>query len=83
MGREHRELAENNPHKIKRKQVIDTIDQRVHRGTIAPELAEIMKGLARNKCDRALSDAKYANTRYTAEMALDFLEEEARRILGK
>ena len=82
MGREHRELDENNPHKIKRKQVIDTIDQRVHRGTIAPELAEIMKGLARNKCDRALSNAKYANTRYTAEMALDFLEKEARRILG-
>ena len=82
MGREYRELAENNPHKVKRKQVIDTIDQRVHRGTMAPELAEIMKGLARNKCDRALSDAKYANTRYNAEMVLDFLEEEARRILG-
>ena len=50
---------------------------------VESELAEIMKMLARNKCDRALSDAKYATTRYTAEMALDFLEEEARRILGK
>ena len=83
MGREYRELAENNPHKTKRKKVIDTIDQRVHRGTMASDLAEIMKMLSRNKCDRALGDAKYANTRYTAEMALDFLEEEARRILGK
>ena len=83
MGREYRELADNNPHKIKRKQAIDAIDQRVHRGTMAIELAEIMKTLARNKCDRALSDAKYANTRYNAEMVLDFLEEDARRILGK
>lgn len=83
LGREHRELAENNPHKIKRKQVVDAIDQRLHRETITPELAEIMKQLARNKCDRALSDSKYANTRYSAEMELEALELEACRVLEK
>lgn len=77
LGREARELAADDPRKIKCKQAIDAIDQRLHRGTISQELAERMKELARNYRDRAIMDSGYANGKYLDDMELTALETEA------
>lgn len=81
LGRERRELAENDPRKIKYKQVIDCIDQRLHRGTMSSELAQAMKALARDHRDRAIMDAAYANKQYLSDMELANLEAEVSKVM--
>lgn len=77
LGREARELAANDPRKMKCKQAIDAIDQRLHRGTISQKLAEQMKDLARDHRDKAIMDSDYANGKYLEDMELTALEAEA------
>lgn len=77
LGRERREQAGNDPAKVKCRQVIDAIDQRLHRGTIDRTLGEQIKELAREKRDKAIMNAAYANSDYQQEMELDALEQEA------
>lgn len=81
LGRERREQAGNDPAKVKCKQVIDAVDQRLHRGTMSSELAQAMKALARDHRDRAIMDAAYAKEQYLMEMELDALEQEAAALL--
>ena len=81
LGRECREQASNDPAKVKCKQVIDAIDQRLHRGTMDRALGEQIKGLAREKRDKAIMNAAYANSDYQQETELDALEQEAAALL--
>jgi len=81
LGRERREQAGNDPAKVKCKQVIDAIDQRLHRGTMDRVLGEQIKELAREKRDKAIMDSTYANGDYAQEMDLDALEQEAAALL--
>lgn len=81
LGRERREQAGNDPVKVKCKQVIDAIDQRLHRGSINRALGEQIKELAREKRDKAIMDSTYANSNYQQEMELDALEREAAVLL--
>ncbi len=81
LGRERREQAGNDPAKVKCKQVIDAIDQRLHRGTMDRALGEQIKELAREKRDRAIMDAAYSKKQYLMEMELDTLEREAATLL--
>lgn len=81
LGRERREQAGNDPAKVKCKQVIDAIDQRLHRGTMDRALGEQIKELAREKRDKAIMSSAYANSDYQQEMDLDALEQEAANLL--
>ena len=80
LGKERRELAADDPWRVKFRQTVDAIDQRIHRGTLSKTLGEQMKELARNKRDVALMNATYANGAYLTEMNLASLEAEAKRL---
>ena len=72
-GREKRELADDHPLKVIYNRRMNTIQVYVRRGTLDDVTAEKMKRLARNKLERAISDAAYANGSYADEMEQDAL----------
>jgi hypothetical protein len=76
-GREKRELADDHPLKVIYNRRMNTIQVYVRRGTLNEATSEKMKRLARNKLERAISDAAYANGSYAEEMEQDALLTEA------
>ena len=76
-GREKRELADDHPLKVIYNRRMNTIQVYVRRGTLDEVTAEKMKRLARNKLERAISDAAYASGSYADEMEQDALLREA------
>ena len=76
-GRKERELAEDHPWNILYKRVAEAVDKRRQRKKIDPALARMMKKLAKDKLQRAISDSRYANGEYKQEMELSALEAEA------
>ena len=76
-GREKRELADDHPLKVIYNRRMNTIQVYMRRGTLDETTAEKMKRLARNKLERAISDAAYANGSYAEEMEQDALLTEA------
>ena len=76
-GREKRELADDHPLKVIYNRRMNTIQVYLRRGTLNEATAEKMKRLARNKLERAISDAAYANGSYADEMEQDALLTEA------
>lgn len=76
-GREKRELADDHPLKVIYNRRMNTIQVYVRRGTLDEATAEKMKRLARNKLERAISDAAYASGSYADEMEQDALLSEA------
>ena len=76
-GREKRELADDHPLKVIYNRRMNTIQAYMRRGTLDEATAEKMKRLARNKLERAISDAAYANGSYADEMEQDALLAEA------
>ena len=76
-GREKRELADDHPLKVIYNRRMNTIQVYLRRGTLDEATAEKMKRLARNKLERAISDAAYANGSYADEMEQDALLTEA------
>ena len=77
-GREQRELADDHPIKAIYTRRMNTITQYLHRGTLDEQTAAVMKRLAKNKMERAISDHVYAKGSYEAEMSQDVLLNEAR-----
>ena len=77
-GREQRELADDHPIKAIYTRRMNTITQYLHRGTLDEQTAAVMKRLAKNKMERAISDHVYAKSSYEAEMSQDALLSEAR-----
>ena len=80
-GRKERELAEDHPWNILYKRVAEAVDKRRQRKKIDPALARMMKKLAKDKLQRAISDSRYANGEYKQEMELSTLEAEALALL--
>lgn len=78
-GREKRELADDHPVKVIYNRRMNTIQVYLRRGTLDEATAEKMKRLARNKMERAISDATYANGSYAKEMEQESLFTEATR----
>ena len=76
-GREKRELADDHPLKVIYNRRMNTIQVYMRRGTLDEATAKKMKRLARNKLERAISDAAYANGSYADEMEQDALLTEA------
>ncbi len=76
-GREHRELADDHPLKQIYERRLNTINRYVKRGTLDEATAKAMKKLAKNKMLRAISDVRYAQSRYKEEMVQDALLAEA------
>ena len=76
-GREKRELADDHPLKVIYNRRMNTIQVYLRRGTLDEATAEKMKRLARNKLERAISDAAYATSNYADEMEQDALLTEA------
>ena len=76
-GREQRELADDHPIKAIYTRRMNTITQYLHRGTLAKQTAAVMKRLAKNKMERAISDHVYAKGSYETEMSQDALLKEA------
>ena len=76
-GREQRELADDHPIKAIYTRRMNTITQYLHRGTLDKQTAAVMKKLAKNKMERAISDHVYAKGNYEAEMSQDALLNEA------
>ena len=72
-GREKRELADDHPLKVIYNRRMNTIQVYLRRGTLDEATAEKMKRLARDKLERAISDAAYANGSYADEMEQDAL----------
>lgn len=77
-GREQRELANNHPLKQIYERRLNTINRYLQRGTIDPELAAVMKKLAKDKLYRAISNVAYAQGDYEKEMEQSSLMEEAK-----
>ena len=77
-GREQRELAADHPLKKIYERRMNTITQALGRGTMDEQLAAIMKKLAKDKMQRAVSDVRYAQGSYAAEMEQDALLAEAK-----
>ena len=73
MGREYREQAHNNPVLVLYHQTVNTIDQRVTRGTLEPDIAEKAKADAKNCKDMAIAFNEYANGDYKTDMDADAL----------
>lgn len=73
MGREHRELARNNPVLVPYHQTVNIIDQRVARGTLDRGVADRAKADAKNCKDMAIAFAEYANSDYKTDMDADAL----------
>ena len=76
-GREQRELADDHPVKQIYEKRLNTINRYVKRGTLATDLAEVMKQLAKDKMLRALSNVAYAKGAYEKEMDQAALKKEA------
>ena len=76
-GREQRELADDHPLKQIYEKRLNTINRYVKRGTLATDLAEVMKKLAKDKMLRALSNVAYAKGDYEKEMGQAALKKEA------
>ena len=76
-GREQRELADDHPVKQIYEKRLNTINRYVKRGTLATDLAEVMKKLAKDKMLRALSNVAYAKGVYEKEMDQAALKKEA------
>ena len=67
-GRAQRELADDHPVKAIYTRRMNTITQYLHRGTLDEQIAAVMKELAKDKLERAVLDAAYANGDYEKEM---------------
>jgi len=80
-GREQRERADDHPLKKIYERRTNTIIQKVRRGTLDKPTADVMKRLAKNKLERAISDHNYAVGPYESEMEQDALLAEAQRHL--
>ncbi len=80
-GRKQREQADDHPIKAIYTRRANTILQYTRRGKLDERTAEMMKRLAKDKEERALSDRKYALTRYEKEMEQAALLAEAQKLL--
>ena len=80
-GRKERESAKDHPYIALYKKRMNSINRRIKRNRIDPELAKLMKKLAKDKMQRAEHSVRYANGKYIQEMELDALEAEARALL--
>jgi len=80
-GRAQRELADDHPLKKIYERRTNTIIQKLRRGTIEKDVADVMKRLAKNKLERAISDHVYAVGAYKTEMEQDTLFAEAQKYL--
>ena len=78
-GREQRELAADHPLKAIYNRRLNTILQSQRRGKLNAEIADVMRKLAKDKLQRALSDANYARGSYEAEMTQGALLAEAEK----
>lgn len=78
-GREQRELAGDHPLKAIYNRRLNTILQSQRRGRIDESTADAMRKLAKDKLQRALSDADYARVAYEPEMTQEALRAEAER----
>ena len=76
-GREQRELAADHPLKAIYSRRLNTILQSQRRGKLDSETADAMRKLAKDKLQRALSDANYARGSYESEMTQGALLAEA------
>ncbi len=78
-GRGQRELAADHPLKAIYNRRLNTILQSQRRGKLNAEIADVMRKLAKDKLQRALSDANYARGSYEAEMTQSALLTEAEK----
>ena len=78
-GREQRELAGDHPLKAIYNRRLNTILQSQRRGRLDEATADTMRKLAKDKLQRALSDADYARVAYESEMTQEALRAEAER----
>lgn len=78
-GREQRELAGDHPLKAIYNRRLNTILQSQRRGRLDEATADAMRKLAKDKLQRALSDADYACAAYESEMTQEALRAEAER----
>ena len=78
-GREQRELAADHPLKAIYNRRLNTILQSQRRGKLNAEIADVMRKLAKDKLQRALSDANYAHGSYEVEMTQGALLAEAEK----
>ena len=78
-GREQRELAADHPLKAIYNRRLNTILQGQRRGKLDEATANKMRKLAKDKLQRALSDANYARESYEAEMTQSALLVEAEK----
>ena len=78
-GREQRELAGDHPLKAIYSRRLNTILQSQRRGRLDEATADAMRKLAKDKLQRALSDANYARAAYEPEMTQEALRAEAER----
>ena len=78
-GREQRELAGDHPLKAIYNRRLNTILQSQRRGRLDEAMAYAMCKLAKDKLQRALSDADYARVAYESEMTQEALRAEAER----
>ena len=78
-GRGQRELAADHPLKAIYNRRLNTILQSQRRGKLNAEIADVMRKLAKDKLQRALSDANYARGSYEAEMTQGALLAEAKK----
>ena len=76
-GRGKRELAADHPLKAIYNRRLNTILQSQRRGKLNAEIADVMRKLAKDKLQRALSDANYARGGYEVEMTQSALLAEA------
>lgn len=76
-GREQRELADDHPVIQVYEKRLNTINRYIKRGTLAADLAEVMKKLAKDKMLRAKSNVAYAKGAYEKEMGQAALKKEA------
>lgn len=78
-GRGQRELAADHPLKAIYSRRLNTILQSQRRGKLDAETADAMRKLAKDKLQRALSDANYARGSYESEMTQGALLAEAEK----
>ena len=79
IGRGQRELAGDHPLKAIYNRRLNTILQSQRRGRLDEATADAMRKLAKDKLQRALSDANYARAAYEPEMTQEALRAEAER----
>lgn len=81
-GRARRELAPDHPWKRIYERRMNTIIQKLRRGTLDKKTAAVMKRLAKDKMERAISDRAYANGPYESEMTQEALLAEAQKYVS-